>query len=80
MLNILVDYCVESSGIGLNFNQMPFFGKKSNDVVLWLRGISVLQQGSTSYLVNSSVKANFITISANRFPENNYKTNTLHYH
>lgn len=55
--------------IGLNFNQTPFSGVIINDLLLNLIGMSVFSHGSTSYLVKSSVSANFISISANRFPK-----------
>lgn len=55
--------------IGLNFNQIPFSGVTINDLLLKTIGIVVFSQGSTSYLINSSAKANFISISANRFPK-----------
>ncbi|KAE9529058.1 hypothetical protein AGLY_012012 [Aphis glycines] len=50
---------------------MPFSGVITIVLLLNLIGMSVFSHGSTSYLVKSSVNANFISISANRFPKIN---------
>lgn len=61
-------YFLDQLTIGLKVNQIPFFGVEKPAPIFISSGISVFSHGWTSNVVNNSDKANFISISANRFP------------